>query len=332
MSNNQIQADKNTELDNSYQALLQELKSILDTGLGKAYKAVDNIKVQTYWQLGERIVREELKYENRAEYGKTLIKKLSVDIGIRERGLYEIVEFFQSYKNLRTVSANLSWSHYLDLIKLKKLEERMFYEQQTIKNSWSVRQLRDHIKNDLYGETSAVEIEQTLRTTLSTNTDLSIFRNQHSTYKLNFIDPPMNHKEKDIEDGIIHNIDLFLQELGEEFCFVGRQVSIKIAGETHNIDLVLFHKGIPCTVLVELKNRKFDAGDVGQVNKYVSYWRDNRQYVYEKDAIGLILCREANSEEVAYVLRGLEESIFVATYKTKLPSDEQIKQAVRKAT
>ena len=111
---------QNTGIEKDYQHLVQDLKSILDKGLSKAYKAVDNIKVQTYWQIGERIVREELKYKNRAEYGKALVENLAVDLGFKKRRLHEIVQFYNIYPIVRTVSAQLGWSHYLDLIKMKK--------------------------------------------------------------------------------------------------------------------------------------------------------------------------------------------------------------------
>ena len=106
---------QNNIVDSDYKKLLDELKSILNKGLYTAYKAVDNIKVQNYWQIGERIVREELKYKDRAEYGKFLLGQLAVDLQIRERGLYEIVEFYKVYPILRSVTAKLSWTHYVDL-------------------------------------------------------------------------------------------------------------------------------------------------------------------------------------------------------------------------
>ena len=120
-----------------------------------------------------------------------------------------------------------------------------------------------------------------------------------------------------------------MKELGKDFAFLERQAPIKIDGETHCIDLVLYHRGIPCVILVELKVRKLDSRDIGQTNKYVEYYRRNRQYEHEKDTIGLIICREAGREEIVYALGGLEERIFIAEYKVKLPSEAKIKKALR---
>lgn len=147
--------------------------------------------------------------------------------------------------------------------------------------------------------------------------------------KKNQISPAIKALEEshaNIIHGITKNLDLFLAEMGEGFCFSDSQVSIKLDEKTHIIDLVLFHRGIPCTVLVSLKNRKINSDDINEINKYVSYWRESRQYEYEKDAIGLVLCKEKNNEEVAYALEGLEEKIFVATYNADIPTDKEIKK------
>jgi hypothetical protein len=130
----------------------------------------------------------------------------------------------------------------------------------------------------------------------------------------------------------VHNIDSFLRELGHEMYYGGRQVPIKIDGLNHYIDILLYHKGIPCNILVELKTRKLDARDIGQMNKYVNYFRTNRQYEHEKETIGLIICSEAGIEEAQYALGGLEEKIFIATYQPKLPTMEQLKKALKKVT
>ena len=135
--------------DESYRGLLNELRSILEKGQNRAYKAVDNIKVQTYWQIGERIVREEIKNKDRADYGKNLIDNLAEDIGFKRQRLYEIVKFYRCYEIVRTVSGQLSWNHYIELIKLKNDNKRAFFQKKAIEMSWSVRELRSQIKNDV---------------------------------------------------------------------------------------------------------------------------------------------------------------------------------------
>ncbi len=103
----------------NYKNLLAELKSILSKGKAKAYKAVDNIKVQTYWQIGERIVRDEIENKDRADYGKNLVDSISSDLGINKRELYRIIRFFRLYQIVATVSPQLSWSHYKELVDIR---------------------------------------------------------------------------------------------------------------------------------------------------------------------------------------------------------------------
>ena len=320
---------KNTEPTKNYKVLVQELKGILNQGLYTAYKAVDNLKVQTYWQLGERIVREELKYQDRAEYGKFLVKSLAGDLGMRRDELFRILQFYHAYQIVGALRRQLSWRHYLELIKIKEEKERNFYEQKTIQNSWSYRELHKQIKNNLYAKTKPQEITETLQNKLPTTQNLAIFKN-NCDYEIDFYKPSKKESEREFEGAIMQNIKKFLKILGEDFAFVGQQVPIKIGTRTHYIDLVLTHRGIPCAILVDLKTKKIESGDIGQMNKYVAYWRKNCQYEYEKNAIGLILCKEADRTEMAYALEDLAEKIFVATYKPKLPSAQRIKKAIRK--
>ena len=314
--------------ENNYKNLLNELKSILNKGQAGAYKAVDNIKVQTYWQIGERIVRDEIENKERADYGKYLVDIVALDLGINKRELYRIIRFFKLYPIVGSLTPQLSWTHYSVLVDIEEAEKRRFYQEKTLSHSWSVRKLKNQINDLLYEKTSSKERKKTLNRKSIPQIDQSnIFK---GNYDLGFIKTSLN--EKDLENDLINNIESFLKELGEDFCFIARQVSIRIDGLIHYIDILLYHKGIPCNILVELKTRKLDSRDVGQMNKYVNYFRLNRQYKHEQDTIGLIICQEAGIEEAQYALGGLEEKIFIATYKSKLPTIEQLKKAVRNVT
>jgi predicted nuclease of restriction endonuclease-like (RecB) superfamily len=328
-NNKQITPANNTISDvrdsKDYKSLLQELQSIIQKGQYAAYKAVDNIKVQTYWQLGERIVRDELRHKDRADYGKYLIGNLSVDLGLKKSLLYEIVGFFNTYKNFHTVCGKLSWSHYGFLIKIKDEKKRLFYQNKVVLHSWSVRELRKQIKNKLYENTPKNEIEEIFKTKLPATEPQKIFKGLYDFSPLGL----KVNSEKELENRILADFELFLKELGDDFAILGRQTPIKIDGEIHLIDMVLYHRGIPCVVLVDLKIGKLNSRDIGQMNKYVGYYKRNKQYEHEKDTIGLIICRDAGREEIIYALDGLEKKIFVAKYKVKLPSEEKIKQAIK---
>ena len=313
--------------DKDYHDLLRELKDIMSKGLYKAYKAVDNLKVQTYWQLGERIVREEFKHKDRADYGKYLANNLALDLGFRKRQLYEIVKFYRTYPIVRSLTAQLSWTHYVSLIEIEDNRERAFYENKAVINSWSVRELQKQIKGKLFENTTPKEIEESFQSKLPMVKTDQVFKN---VYDFNFLELARDESEKELENEIMNNFIQFLKELGPDFYIGGQQVPLKIDHETHYIDLVLFHKGIPCNVLVDLKAGKLNSRDIGQMNKYINYYRQNRQYVYEKDTIGLIICKEAGKEEVRYALGGLEDKIFVAEYKKKLPTEQDIQKAIKK--
>jgi predicted nuclease of restriction endonuclease-like (RecB) superfamily len=188
--------------------------------------------------------------------------------------------------------------------------------------------LEGQIKSQLYQKIDKKEAENVLKINLPAVVDVQkIFK---PTYDLRFIQISKNGKEKELEYKIMHNIEAFLKELGEDFMFLGRQIPIKIDRMTHLIDIVIYHRGIPCVILVDLKMGKIDSRDIGQMNKYVGYFRYNRQYSYEKDTIGLIIGEEVGKEEIAYALDGLEDKIFVSVYKAKLPDVEKIKLLMKK--
>src|SRR3989344_1846867 len=135
---------KKEELE-GYSAVLIDIKSLLEKAKLQAYKAVDNIRVQTYWQIGERIVREELEHKGRADYGKKLVENLANDLGFAKRLMFEIIQFYKVYPIVHALSAQLSWTHYNLLIRISNKEERQFYEYQTIQNSWSTREIEKQI-------------------------------------------------------------------------------------------------------------------------------------------------------------------------------------------
>ncbi|MBI5573826.1 MAG: hypothetical protein HY919_04655 [Elusimicrobia bacterium] len=136
-------------IEKNYKVLLNDIKSILEKAKYQAYKAVDNLRVQTYWQVGERIIREELHHKDRADYGKKIIENLANDVGMTRQILTRTVQFSRAYPIVTAVRLQLSWTHYEVLLSLHK-EQREFYEQQTIQNMWSTRELEKQVKSNLY--------------------------------------------------------------------------------------------------------------------------------------------------------------------------------------
>jgi len=323
MVKNEVTKTKERNLER-YKLLLEDIKSILQRGLGRAYKAVDNIKVQTYWQMGERIVREEAGYGERASYGEELIKKLSIDLNVHERTLYRVWHFYKSYPILTTVLSELSWSHYLIFIDIKNQEERRFYEVQSVKESWSVRKLKEKVKSKDYEKIKkAGQLIVKLPPQLPVPEE--VFKD---IYSWDFLELEKGYDEKKLEEALLNNIQEMLLEFGHGFAFMGSQQKVLIAGHWHKVDLVFYHRFLRCMVLVELKTEKFNHEFVGQINKYLTYFRQNKLET-ERDPIGLIICKEKDDEEIHYALGKLKEDIFVAEYKTHLPSEEEIKMKLK---
>ncbi|MFH1563188.1 MAG: PDDEXK nuclease domain-containing protein [Nitrospirota bacterium] len=318
---------KQIETVEDYNEILRDIRSLLEKATYQAYKAVDNLRVQTYWQVGERIARGELEHRDKPMYGEKLLKQLANDLTIAWRNIYNALLFYKIYPILQTVSAKLSWSHYVELITTQNAEEREFYESQIVQNNWSVRELRKQISNNLYAralkENKLVTIIPMPITPILPE---QVFKN---TYNFDFLQIQNGYSEKQLEEGLLVNVQRLLLEFGPDFSLAGRQCKIIIDQEIHTIDLEFYHRGIPCIILVDLKIGKFKSEYVGQMNKYLNYYRENKMYPWEKSPVGLIICEYKGKEEVHYALGDLENKIFVAEYKAKLPGEEEIGRGLK---
>ena len=308
-----------------YNHLLKDVKSILEKGLTKAYKAVDNIKVQTYWQIGERIVREELANKDRADYGRKITDDLSKDLKVDRRLFYRIIKFYRMYPIVVTVSPQLSWSHYEVLIGIENNDARKFYENNSIRNSWSVRGLRDRIKNREF-ESARKKGEITVKLPKHLPAPEDIFK---ESYNWNFISLEEQHTEKDLESALLSSIQNVLLEFGHGFAFLGRQQKLLINDKWHKVDLLFYHILLRCHIIVELKARALMQGDIEQVTKYLTYFREKKAEG-DRDPIALIICKSHDKIDVYYSAGKDKEDIFVAEYKTQLPSEQEIKSKLKK--
>ena len=303
------------EVEN-YDRLKDDLKYLIDKARSQAYKAVDNIRVQVYWQIGERVSRERLTF-GKNSYGYSVIERLATDIGFKKRLLFEILQFYNIYPKMHALRAQLSWTHYNVLMRVRDDKEREFYEEQTIANMWSTRELETQIEKEAYKKSP----RQLTKITSELADPSQIFKD---SYNFDFLGT--QRLEKDFEGNLMLNFQKFLFELGKDF-FVGEsQKKIVVDGKFHFIDLLLFHRGLRCAILVDLKIGFFKSEYVGQMNKYVRYFRENLQYPGERDAIGLILVNNKGVEEVHYALAGLDNDIFVREYKIHLPKEGKLEE------
>ena len=310
-----------------YADILEDISSLLERAHYQAYKAIDNLRVQTYWQIGERIVRGELEHKERADYGKRLVEGLAEDLRLDRRLLYRIVRFYRINPIVVTVSPQLSWSHYEVLITIEENRIRRFYEHQTIQNRWSVRALRKELKGDLFGRTLK-EGKLVISTPLPLKPiePEEIFKN---AYDFKFLELNEGYDENALKGALLGTLEEFLRELGPDFFIGRREVPVLIGGNYDRVDLELFHAGLLCYILVEVKTEKFKHSHVSQIYSYLNWYKENKWREGQRQPIGLIICKTKDEETVHYALGDLRKEIFVAEYKVKLPTEIQIKEKLK---
>ena len=307
-----------------YTEILQDIKSLLEKARYKAYKAVDNLRVQTYWQIGERIVRGELQHRERADYGERVIENLSIDIDIQRRDIYRMVQFYRTYPIVTSLMSQLSWTHYTVLITITDNEKRRFYEAHTIQNTCSVRELRRQIRSNLY-ERMKIKGEVVIAPITEIVEPEQVFKD---TYNFDFLKLPEKYSEEDLKTALLNKLEKFLQELGSDFFIGRREVPVLIGGNWDKVDLELFHAGLLCYILVEIKTEQFKHAHVSQMYSYLNWYKEHKWQEGQRPPIGLIICKTKDDETVHYALGDLKREIFVAEYKVKLPSEEEIKRRI----
>ena len=326
MRKKEIANQSNENSLENYRVILHDIQGILERAKSQAYKAVDNIKVQAYWQVGERIARAELENKARAEYGKHLVDKLSKDIGFSRRDIYRIIKFYRSYPIVTTLSSQLSWSHYIELTQVSNPQKRKFYESRAVLESWSIKEFRRQVRIKLYDRTlKKGKLTLTASKALEPIKPEDVFKD---IYNFDFLKLPTGHSEENLKSGLLDKLSHFLLEFGAEF-FVGRrEVPILIDGNYDRVDLELFHAGLICYVLVEVKTEKFKHSHVSQMYSYLNWYKENKVREGQKPPIGLIICKTKDEETVHYALGDLKKEIFVAEYKTGLPTEDEIKKKI----
>jgi predicted nuclease of restriction endonuclease-like (RecB) superfamily len=223
---------------------------------------------------------------------------------------------------------HFSFTHFVELMRLSDPLKRAFYEIEGIKGCWSVPQLKRQIESLLFERTGLSHDKAGLveaahaQNRVATVEDLI-----RDPYILEFTGLPerSRYSESDLETALLDHIQSFLLELGNGFCFEARQKRITLDNEHDRIDLVFYHRILRCHVLIDLKVRKFQHGDAGQMNFYLSYYREHEMIEGDNQPVGLILCTDRDETRVKYATAGLDNRLFVSKYLTALPSEEQIR-------
>ena len=340
--------------------LLSELaKSIGIKGMGrsmlnvcrKAYLVYPNIGLE----VGKFLLRQHdsqiiqtvfgLLQQNGNQYDKkiqTLSGKLQLPEifqSVTEKSQAEIMVLTQiGEKSLPRVGGdkvfnNLSFSHLMELISIENPLKRTFYEIETIKGCWSVRELRRQIDTLCYERAGISKNPEKLMALVNEKAETAMPTNiVKSPYVFDFLGLKSADvvEESDLETLLISHIQEFILELGEGFCFEGRQKRILIDTEYFFVDLVFYHRILKCHVLVELKTKKFNYADMAQLNMYVAYYRDKMMAEGDNAPIGILLCTDASSEMVRYATAGMDENLFVSKYLLQLPAKETFVEFLNK--
>jgi len=241
--------------------------------------------------------------------------------------------FYLIYSKGQTVSDefNLSWSHYLKLMSIDDENERRFYEIETYKNNWSLRELQRQYDSALY---TRLALSRDKKKVIELSEKGLIIEKPKDAikdpYVLEFIGLPErpSYTESDLEQKLIDKLEHFLLELGTGFTFVARQKRITFDEKHFRIDLVFYNRILKCFILIDLKIGELKHQDIGQMQMYVNYYDREIKLKDENQTIGLILCQNKSEAVVEYTLPENNEQIFASKYQTVLPSKERLKQLI----
>ncbi|GAB4329645.1 MAG: PDDEXK nuclease domain-containing protein [Calditrichia bacterium] len=324
---------------NTYQQLKASIGELLRQGREQAGRAVNAILVQTYWQIGRYIVEFEQKGKLKAEYGSELLDRLSKDLtaefgkGFSRSNLFQIRQFYLKFPKIQTLSVQLSWSHYVEIMKADSELEISFYTRQCEKENWSVRELRRQMKSMLFhrlalskDKTGVIEIAKK-GSEVEKAGDLI-----KDPYVFEFlgIQPREQYLESELEQRLIQNLELFLLELGKGFAFVGRQYKISLANRHFYVDLVFYHRILKCFVLIDLKRGEIEHTDIGQMNMYLNYFAKEENVEGDNPPIGIVLGAYKDHILVEYATQNITNQLFVSKYQLYLPEKKQLQEELER--
>ncbi len=321
--------------------LYLSVKNILQSARDNAYRQVNFIMVEAYWNIGKQIVEEEQNGKDRAEYGSYLIKELSSRLtsefgkGFSQRNIRNMRQFYICFPIWQTLSAKLSWSHYTLLLRIENSDAREWYAEESAKANWSVRALERQIGTFYYERIISSKEKQPVIAEATNNTkDLQLTPKDiiKDPYVLEFLDLKQNNAfyESDLESALIEKIQEFLLELGRGFAFVARQKRVKTETSDFYIDLVFYNYILKCFVLIDLKSGKLTHQDVGQMDMYVRMYNDMEKAENDNPTIGIILCTDKDNTVVKYSVLNENENLFVSKYQLYLPTEEELRAEIER--
>lgn len=324
--------------NDEYQLLLDKIGETYSYHKSKAVNSVNKELLESYWKIGEYIVKFEQKGKMKAEYGKQLLIRLAKDLkvkhgkGFSRSNLYQMRQFYQKYPKIQTVSGELTWSHYVELLNVSDDLARSFYQKQSLIESWSVRELKRQKKTALFqrlalskDKEGIIEMSKTGHQ-IKTPDDLA-----KDPYVFEFLGLSEQglFKESELENRLLNKLQQFLLELGKGFAFIGRQYRVTLNNRHFRVDLVFYHYILKCFVLIDLKVDKLQHHDIGQMNMYINYFKAEENREGDNEPIGIILTTDKDDILVEYATGGLTNQLFISKYQIYLPDKKALEEKVR---
>jgi len=321
--------------DDGYQSLLGKISEVFTTGQMRATQAVNTHITETYWQIGHDIVEFEQGGRTRADYGTGLLASLSRDLTLRHgkgfsrSNVIRIRQFYLAFPKGATLSHQLSWSHIVELLKIEDPLERGFYEQQTIREKWAVRELKRQRESSLFLRLAAGKDKDAILQLASEGQIIAqpadLLRDPY-VFEFLKIPEPHHPTETDLETRLCDHLQPFLLELGKGFTFVGRQYRITLNNTHYRVDLVFYHRILRCFVLIDLKINDVEHHDIGQMNMYLGYFAAEENTEGDNPPIGIILTRNKDELLVEYATYEMNSQLFVQKYQLYLPDREELRR------
>ncbi len=322
--------------------LVDDLRQIINQTRNRVAVNVNAELTLMYWHIGERINREVLGNE-RAEYGKQIVATVSQqlqmeygDKGFEKSSITRMMKFarlFPNYQIVATLSRQLQWSHFVEVIPIKDDLQREFYLTLAASERWSIRQLRKEIDGMLYEHTAiATKPDELIKQELTELRDNNVLTPDlvfKSPYFLEFTGLKGMYSEKSLEDSLVAHLEQFILELGNGFTFVERQKRMIIDGEDFYLDLLFYHRRLHRLIAIDLKLGKFKAQYKGQMELYLRWLEAHEMEAGEEQPLGLLLCTEGGDEQIE-LLQLDKSGIKVAQYMTELPSKELLQRQLHK--
>ena len=308
--------------------LFPNLVQIIEQGKKQVAVQVNSTVVLTYWQVGKSI-NEHILNNERAEYGKEIVSTVSTQLAEKYgksfelRNLRRMMQFADLFPNIEIVSplaTQFSWSHFIEVLKLKNDEARLFYLQKSAESTWSKLELRHQIERKAFERSDIANTQ--LQNVSDYNDAIGVFKDP---YFLDFLGLKEGYLEKDLETAILRELETFILELGAGFSFIERQKRIILDGKDFYLDLLFYHRKLKRLIAIDLKLSEFKASHKGQMELYLKWLNRYEKQDGENQPIGLILCAEASREQVE-LLEMHKDGIMVAEYWTDLPPKKELEQ------